>query len=122
MKNEARKRAADIIQREIPDYIAHLDGLIEAGKRDESSPLWRGHLKEGPYVKKNVQLVYQPSHGPEAERAHETPTIVIRGVDGLSVNESMNRLDEDSEVPGMRWQGRLVSNDVCDRLMDLLEE
>lgn len=122
MKTEARKRATHIIQREIPEYIANLNGLIEAGKIDKSSPLWRGHLKEGAYVKENVKLVYQPSHGDEAKPAHETPTIVIRGVDELSLNESKNRADEGSEVPGMQWKGRLVSNDMCDRLMDLLEE
>jgi hypothetical protein len=129
MKNEARKRATEIIQREIPEYIAHLNGLIEAGKTNESSPLWQGHLKTGPFRKENVKLVFKRPEGTDAEARDEqrqgTPNIVIRGVDDLSLTEisttNVSKVDEDLEVQGAVWRGGLAPNEACDRLMSLIE-
>lgn len=128
MKNEARKRATELIQREIPEYIAHLNGLLEAGKTEESSPLWQGHLKTGAFVKENVKLVFKldSTEARDVQR-QGTPTIVIRGVDELSLTDATTNeykhatMDENLEVPGMQWKGHLASNEACDRLMDLLE-
>lgn len=130
MKDEARKRAIHIIQRDIPEYIAHLNGLIEASKTDESSPLWRGQLKHGAYVKENVKLAYQQSSEDDARNIQPqgTPPIVIRDVDELSLtnvavrDERLNSVVHGLEQPGIQWKGRLASNEVCNRLMDLLEQ
>ena len=130
MKNEARRRATQIVQREIPQYIAHLNSLIGAGSTDKSSPLWRGQLTHGAYVKENVKLVYQPSREDGAGNilSQHAPAIVIRGVDELSLTdvakakEHSDAMGDDLERPGMQWGGRLASNEVCDRLMDLVEE
>lgn len=129
MKNEARKRATEIIQREIPEYIAHLNGLIEDGKTNESSPLWQGHLKTGPFLKENVKLVYNTSDKTDTNtgdvQRQGTPTIVIRGVDELSMSDAITangaKVDEDLNVQGAVWKGGLPPNEACDRLMNLVE-
>lgn len=139
-----------MIQREIPSYIAHLTGLLAAAEVDQSSPLWKGHLNSGPFVKENVKLEFShTASGPggkketgveelnaaQKEQAnHGTPTIVIEGVDALSLEEprpASKGIDSDCaqhklkgerhEELGKRWEGQLELNEVCGRLMDMVE-
>jgi hypothetical protein len=120
-KDEARKRATEIIQREIPQYIAHLNGLIDGANNDENSPLWQGHLTKGSFVKEHVKLVFDNTRPAESDEQRQgAPTIVSRNDDELSLKE-LPSTDVDVEVPGPQWRGRLTSNTACDRLMDLLE-
>jgi hypothetical protein len=120
-KEEARKRATEIIQREIPQYITHLNGLIDGANNDKNSPLWQGHLTQGPFVKEHVKLVFDNDRGAESDgQPQGAPTILFRNVDELSLKE-LPSTDVEVGVTGPQWRGRLTSNIACDRLMDLLE-
>lgn len=117
-----------LIQRDIPEYIKHLNALLAAAETDSSSPMWKGHLDSGPFVKDNVKLVRS-----EPRKEHSspgTPTIVVRGVDGLSLDPDyapegeplQGGLSADiKDSAGKRWEGGLERNEVCGRLNVLIE-
>lgn len=77
-------RAKELIQKEIPEYIKHLNEILAAAESDPSSPMWKGHLKSGPFVKDNVKLIFNDARKDQSSPG--TPTIVVRGVDGLSLD------------------------------------
>lgn len=79
-----------LIQRGIPQFIDHLDHSNEAGKNDESSPLWRGHLKTGAYIKQNVKLVYK------------TPNKEEHVIGPASMTNQHKHADENLEITNMR--------------------
>lgn len=119
-----------LIQKEIPAYIKHLNGLLAAAESDSSSPLWKGHLDSGPFLKENVKLIQKEPRRKDRS-SPGTPTIVVRGVDGLSLDPNYAPEGDqagqgplsptDNEMIGKRWEGGLEANEVCNRLNVLVE-
>jgi hypothetical protein len=107
-KNDARARVKELIQNVIPEYIRHLNDILEAAETDSSSALWKGHLKTGLFVKDNVKLVY--NNAQKRQLGLGTASIAPEGTDG------------DDAVARQRWEGGLEQNVICDRLNAIVEE
>ncbi|KAJ9091229.1 hypothetical protein QFC21_007292 [Naganishia friedmannii] len=126
-KQEARSRAKAILQNELPEYIRHIADLLKQAQDDEASPLWKGHLKSGTFDKENIHLkapirlaedgpATSATNGGHGQEVSKTCTFK-----GEGTRNGSTRLKE-SDIPmGRCWQHSTPPNDVCDRLMDLLQ-
>ncbi|KAJ9091230.1 hypothetical protein QFC21_007293 [Naganishia friedmannii] len=147
IKHDARARAQEIIKFEIPSYLRHLNEILQLAKDDPSSPLWRGHLNSGPFVKENVKLKLNNRKNDRETILQQgsptgTPTIIVEEVDkfpslkelklmiGEPTGQMRGRCDNDNDDcsedgglngAGHAWQGGLPMNEICDKLMDMIE-
>ncbi|KAJ9111781.1 hypothetical protein QFC22_006440 [Naganishia vaughanmartiniae] len=148
LKRDARSRAQEIIRSEIPAYLRHLNEVLQFAKDDPSSPLWKGHLNSGPFVKENVKLIMKSQKSDRETILQQgsptgTPTIIVEQVDKfpslkelkLTIGEPTGQVpggcdnDDDDcsedgglDGPGHAWQGGLPPNEICDKLMDMIEQ
>lgn len=93
--------------------------------------MWKGHLTSGAFVKDNVKLVFDDERKDHSSPG--TPTIVVRGVDGLSLDPNYAPEEErtnqnlglhsagDKEITGKRWGGGLDRNEICVQLNAIVE-
>jgi hypothetical protein len=121
---------------------------LQLAKDDPSSPLWKGHLNSGAFIKENVKLKANGRRNDRETILQQgsptgTPTIIVEEVDKfpslkelkLTIGEPTGQApggcdngdDDCSNDGGLNgaghaWQGGLSTNDICDQLMDMIEQ
>lgn len=132
MRQAARQRAKAILQADLPEYIAHLDDLLEQQSKDHSSPLWEGHLESGPFVKEHIKLLLEKgveSAGHATSYGSPSSDAVSQDLkNGVSMcarktGEEVGNAEADEETSVQScWKGHLPPNEVCDRLSELVQK
>lgn len=144
-KQQARRRAKDTIQQQLPEYIEHLSDLLEKADQDETSPFWKGHLESEKFAAENTNLVAPGGistpndHAVIATRDGPfralNPCICSNGSIGcrsetvgfeklqIAKEEGSEvHLEEASQLPlGRCWQHKVSPNETCDRVMKLVQ-